>query len=280
MKRISLLFALAALMIASCTKPKPESRIYTTTDSSNSSTVEDTSFYIADLGDISIERLGISSVSFSVVHTNGIQKNVELSISGLPEKVTAEFLKIKGYTPFNTALEFDARFANAGKYPITITATPDKGEKKIYTISLNIEPFTEKECNNRFYAGGGSIALYPATYNMQDKEIHTNTRIFKNTISGKLTLFNVMLSHNPNAYSFVSPNNTSSSDYVVMNFSCDNGTFTIPEQTIRAYRTNPKDTVDFKISGSGQLDLDDNKYHITYATDSGTYKLVGWYSYK
>lgn len=283
MRKTPLVVLMAALAIGACNKPKTGSQIYqegTITDTTVVVNTPDTSFYVQGLTGIVLKKFGMNTLDFMSVHTDGIQRNVKLEVAGVPSNMKVELNNASGYTPFATTAMIDVRFLSAGVYPITLTATPDRGEAKVYTVNLRVDSCTSRECNDMFWSGLNSIMLTDTA----KEELNTNpTMFFQTQTNGMLYLRNLPMWYNSsNAQSYMTTNNTTNADMkhlVKFSFNCDNGEMMIPEQTVRAIRQAPLDTMMFKVSGKGMVDLENNYYMMTYSSDSATYHMEGVFNY-
>ncbi len=279
MKRRILLFALPAFALASCTKPKPESRIYTVGDTTPVTVnTPDTSFYVSGLASLTTFPLAQTTLPISVVHTDGIQRNVSLSVADLPENVKVKLSHFQGYTPFSSVISIDSRFATPGKYPIKVLAIPDTGKVKEYGLTLQIDTMSEKDCLFQVFGRMGQ----PAIFDMSGSRVGNLTAIFEySTINLKSYVRSLLLSYGTSQYdSYISYHGQNNLDGLIdMEVNCTNGQITIPTQTVKGIRTLPGDTLEFTISGNGQIDPENNTYDVTYITDSATYRMHGTFYY-
>lgn len=283
MKKLPLITLMAAIALGACNKPKTGSQIYTKGEMTDTTVVvntPDTSYYVSGLGGIVLNKFGKKSLSFSVVHTDGIQRNVKLEVAGAPANMKIEMSNNSGYTPFTSLLTFDTRFIAAGMYPITLTATPDKGETKVYTINVKVDSATSKESNDMFFSKIYGLKVLDTA----KEELPVATSFYQSNKNGDLFLRNVpMFWNTSSSQSYMTTGSTSAADMmhlVKFNFNSDNGEVSIPEQTVRAIRNLPTmDTIQFKVSGKGMIDLENEYYELNYMSDSASFKIEGSINY-
>lgn len=279
MRNIALLLIAVTIVITSCKREKQDiTSPLSPLDSARLFT--DTSYIISGVNDLKMPSYGIDSLNLSAHHTDGIQRRVKLSLSGLPENARSNFTTQSGYTPFNTQINMKMKFVKPGTYPLTLTAVPDIGNTKTFNVNLRVEEMEQNDCDALFaYNQLAGINLYDdkgtrlynfasyLTYDYQIKRIY---------------LLRLLLSadqHNTLSGSYVSTDNINvgveETDAVQLSINCNDGTLTIPPQSIRGIRQNPRDTLYFNVSGSGKINVENNTYDIIYKADAATYKLTG-----
>lgn len=128
---------LAVLCFAACKK-----------ESSNNNTPANNNYIINGVQNVNLKADSFAIIGLTVEYKQGTQGPVDLSVSGLPTGVTAEFNPTASGTPsFGTALTFDADSRVAGgTFPIKLNATSATMGNKSYDMNLVIE---EGPCWNR-----------------------------------------------------------------------------------------------------------------------------------
>jgi hypothetical protein len=86
---------------------------------------------------------GKGTLPLSVTLTSGTQETVALSLSGMPEKVTASFSAASGTPTYASVLTITSDNAKEGTYPITLTGTSASNVKKTVNFNLVIDKPTD-----------------------------------------------------------------------------------------------------------------------------------------
>ena len=142
MKKTCLLFSLAALMLAGCTK--------STTNNNTTVIAPLPAFTVNGIHDVSIRNSDFGSFAtnsylpLTIQYNDSTQETVTLSLSALPAGVTMDTTwATTGIPTFSTTLQFfdtTAAGATPGSYPMTLTATGSASAKRTYTFMLRILP--------------------------------------------------------------------------------------------------------------------------------------------
>lgn len=284
MRKITL-FLITVVTIAACKKKEDKTLVSPPVENPVIPEVIDTSYYLSGIKDIHAYPIGSFSMEFSGVHTDGIQRKLNLSLTGLPDKAEANFTMQTGFTPFSDKIDITTKFLSPGTYPISITSTPDKGEVKTYDVNLRVASMNTKDCDQLFLDAqppntvGNTIRCYDTNGNALDYSPYLQF----NPTTGELNLSRVILSYdatNP-IRSYLSLFNVTldNNKPVRLKVDCnDGGKLIIPEQVVTGYRAIQADTIEFNISGSGNINIDNRTWNITYTTDSSTFKLQGGFT--
>lgn len=164
------------------------------------------------------------SKSINVAFTSGDKTNINLSVSGLPKGLDAQF-SIKSGTPdFSSILEFTHNdFIIAGTYPIKIIGTADDGTEKSADFKLSINA----SCGE-FASGNYTTEV---TYTSSGESLN-NTQYRLATKP-----------ENPNRIYFYEGKNTKADFYADVD--CTTSTISIPTQT--------QNGSSLQFSGSGKM---------------------------
>lgn len=276
MRTIILLLIVSTTAITSCKKEK-QNTIAELSPEDSIRIYGDTTYYITGLTDYTMHPLDRQIISYLVEHNDGIQRKVDISLSGVPANVGATISKQSGYTPYSSSIELTTKFLPSGIYPVTVHAKPDIGNDKYYTINLTVEAVNKKECITEIMKYiGGNTNIYDKD---EQKILFDNTYPWYDHVNNIFYLNRALLAYDPvNTLlnSYTSPVSVSAPHQpIVMDFDCYTGMFSIPSQTIKGYKYATRDTLDFNISGSGTVDIDNGVYKIEYTTDSGSFVMKG-----
>lgn len=277
MKRISFaaMAAIALFTITSCQK--------------NANKVEgdfppDTTYTISGVTDVNAKTAGVAYTPISVTRNGNTERKISLSVEGLPGNIGWEFSNESGYPDFTSNLRLDMMFVAPGRYPFTIITTPEDGGKpKRYSSVAKVERMTAMECGQFFLngIGAGTAPGYLITKNTQGKTVYSNTSFYGNlnNDSFKIGVYNMLMEYNEDP-SLMYIANIGGQSVVNAVVSCDDGSVTIPVQTIyaRAYGGSP--VKEYTISGSGKIDALNESFNLTYTSEGGTYTLVSSFKYK
>lgn len=276
MKKVLLVFTLAAVTLGACNK-KQSTDVVTVTDTVYTSPKDttkpiDTSLTISGIKDVRTDVWGNVTLNVTVNRNSGAEQKVTMKVTGLPAKTKAEWSSVSGYTTFNTFLSVKSMFATPGVYPLTVTSETADGKTMDYNVNMMIDTPTTRECDEIFYmATNGALST---TDPLLDSIVATNTFIILNNMEGKLFLSNMILSWEQNnftkTYRTYMPG---SNEHVAISFDCNSGLIKIAEQDVTGRAFSGGSTKTFKIYGEGKIDVENNTYEITYITehdDNGT----------
>lgn len=126
MKKLSFLFAFALLALASCKK--------------NEGSQQPMTYMVNGITDISMFGTDVAGMGLSIEYRGPVQENVALSITGLPENVTAEFSTASGIPTFGTSVAITSQNAVAGTYPLKLVCKGSATGEKSYDLTLTIKP--------------------------------------------------------------------------------------------------------------------------------------------
>lgn len=235
MKRFYAVLLLLVLGAFSCTKSKTTVNNYTSLPGGNTP-----AFSVNGLSDITLTNLFSHSYTLyiNVTYQDSAQENVTLSLSGLPQGITMDTSWIhSGIPSFNTSITFydtTAAGATPGTYPITLTATTASGNKKFYTVNLNVLPMP-----TQFLGSYDSCFLYCGPTQMYSDSVYLDASI-------------------PNKIWFA---NFANSGHHVYGIISTGGQLTIPAQTFGANTysgsgsLSPVHVIDISISGSCAINM-------------------------
>lgn len=284
MKKLLLVFTIAAVISAGCAKKKitpiqPEVQtVYL--DTNMHMLPIDTSIVISGLSDMNTTPWGQFTLPLSIIRTTGPQQLLTMTITGLPNNTRHEWSSESGYPSFNTDLHLDMQFVKAGSYPLKISGRMENGRSKNYDVTLLVDSMTQRECNAKFYA-----YINPTFKTIEpliDSTIYENTNVYFH--EGKLLTGDIVLvfDYDPNNYYRMVT--ATVEDFLTMNMDCENGILTILPQEVVGYSQGGAGLKNFIVSGSGKIDLKTNAITINYTTtfdNNGTpatrnYTLVGY----
>lgn len=243
---------------------------------------EDTTYYIKGITDTTISSFGNLAISLNLIHHEGPQQRVELSIEGLPEKVTAKFSNIAGFPGFNTILNLKSSVAQPGLYKLKIKATAENGLQRTFYINLTIKD--DFNCN--------SLLVFKTTRfttKLKGDSVYHFTQ-FARTNGNPSTdfIFYLYLGH---YFGYGQTTSTITSMYDFTNVplyqvDCKKGTITIPHKTINVTLGNDTHTGkrQFTVWGDGVMNYETNTITITYAVHDylnqiNTYTMTGTFKY-
>lgn len=231
----------------------------------------DTSLTIAGIKDIRTTSWSEVSIPLIVSRNNGLEQKVTMTVNGVPANIKAEFSSVTGYTTFNTNLMLEIGFIAPGTYDLKIMSVSDNGKTKDYTIQLVIDSMTKKESITHFLSNISNTQLQ--TLDSADSIIYTQTIILNNTYENELYLRSLVLSFNTDLTKYFVSYIANSNFQVKLNVNLTEGTVTIPQQIVKGRSWAGNNTMDFIVSGTGKLDLENSTYSVTYETmydDNGT----------
>ena len=127
----------------------------------------DFNFAFAGLKDITLYQNDSISIPIEVIWIDGLQENVTLSSSGLPNGASLKFSTSSGVVNFTTNVTISASSALIGTYPISIIGTTSSGKVKNYTLNLTINPTQINTYNN--------ITLYVPTVDNTSKSFFASS---------------------------------------------------------------------------------------------------------
>ena len=129
MKNQILLLSLLAISFASCKKDdKAAPFVYT----------------INGVHDITMESTGTNFLALQLEHSSGTQQPVTISVSGLPNNVTATASPESGTPGFSTVVTFTAANADTGTYNVKVKGTTSGGSVKEYDLKLRITKLSKQ----------------------------------------------------------------------------------------------------------------------------------------
>lgn len=280
MKKLLLAASALALTFGACTKKESTVLPAPVTDTvyvdSGKAHRIDTSVIISGLSDIRLLNIGTSALNVDVMRTSGLEQKVAMSISGLPKNAIAKWGAPSGYTTFSTYLDVKAHFVKSGVYPLVISSITEKGKTKDYTVNLIVDSFTKKQCLQFI---GNRLSAASVTDPMLDSVVATFTSFTQDAMKGQLYLRNVVLDFSTTpSQNFLSYNPTNASFHIKVSFDCEDGSFTIPSQTVWG-RSTTGILKEYTISGKGTVDAANGTYTISYTTehlDSGATIVKGY----
>ncbi len=231
----------------------------------------DTSLTIAGIKDIRTTSWSEVSIPLIVSRNNGLEQKVTMTVNGVPANIKAEFSSVTGYTTFNTNLMLEIGFIAPGTYELKIMSVSDNGKTKDYTIQLVIDSMTKKESITHFLSNISNTQLQ--TLDSADSIIYTQTIILNNTYENELYLRSLVLSFNTDLTKYFVSYIANSNFQVKLNVNLTEGTVTIPQQIVKGRSWAGNNMMDFIVSGTGKLDLENSTYSVTYEAtydDNGT----------
>lgn len=265
-----------ALTFGACVKkqstPQPHLHQHEVDDSSNLELPVDTSLTISGISDIRTTVWGQNMLNLTVTRNSGLEQKVTMSVTGLPENAKAEFTAISGYTTFNTYLQINTVFTKPGIYPLVITSSSETGKTKDYNVNLIVDTPTKVECNEIFL--NAAVPTLSTTDLIIDSVVFTGTALLlNNTFDAELYLYNVVLSYDNNFTRHYRSFQSSNNYHVRIEFDCEKGILTIPDQDVSGRAISGGMLKTFSIRGEGSVDTENNTFEITYITehdDGGT----------
>ncbi|MCB0697354.1 MAG: hypothetical protein KDC07_08315 [Chitinophagaceae bacterium] len=290
MKKILVTLCLVVLFLGSCQKkqstilPPVTDTVYIDTTS-----IDTRSVIISELRDFSVPSWGTGSLTIAIKPKTGSGQKVDLSLSEPPAKANIKLSSASGFAPYNTDIIVESFFLKPGPHPLKITCKTSNKEVIEYTVNIVSDTITDSACYDRFYS------LIEKTIIVTDVLTESVVNHYTTNITiryysypyyiPELSLYinSIPLSLSSNAAkSYTSVNSSSLPGEVQFKINPGTGAITIDEQTVRG-RSVTSDYKDFKIKGTGQVDLLKNSYNITYTTtyvDSGntvttSYRLEG-----
>lgn len=125
----SILLFCIVLTISACSKKE-------------STTNGNTNFTINGIKDVTTPANIATTIDLEIQHQQGEQQTVDLSISGLPDKVMADFSTKSGIPSYTTSLTITPDYAAEGTYPLVITASSNAGSET-YNFNLVITAYND-----------------------------------------------------------------------------------------------------------------------------------------
>lgn len=267
MKNSLRLIAMSVILFTAC--KKEETSIIPETP-----TPPDTSYYINGLTDIQAFTFGGTNTYINIVKTTTDHRKINVSFSGYPPNVEAKASSTSGYPDFTTYLEMDYLFTPAGTYPFTITTQAEGNEPKEYKINIIVDTLEEENCQSLFtglYSGDDFQLTSNAPFPLPSQSAPFIRRSYNDE---KLYFWEMVVHHDSNStqqniyktVSAVTPNANPGTYHVLIDFDCQDGTITIPEQAVMAYGSNFARVDTFMVKGEGRVDVKAKRYTITYTS--------------
>lgn len=140
MKLYLAIAAVTLLAIGSCKKNEYDNNP-NTNPNTNPNAI---SYTVNGVSDVKVpSNGGKGTLSLSIALVSGTQETVTLSLSGVPDKVNAEFSSASGTPAFTSTLTLTSNNAAQGTYPITLTGTSASNVKKTVNFNLIVEKPTD-----------------------------------------------------------------------------------------------------------------------------------------
>lgn len=188
-------------------------------------------FVVNGVADQNLKANKSVTIPLEVVLKAGEQETVNLSLTGLPDKVTHEFSAVSGTLDFATNLTILADYAANGTYPLVLTATGTSGASKPYNFNLVIEDYEECAASMAgVYSGSSACNSQPGGINSYAVTINPNVT---NGIIIESTYYNNLHRN------------------VLATLDCETNSILVPE------RTDISSSLDtFTVKGSGKFSPD------------------------
>ncbi|WP_276134447.1 hypothetical protein [Polluticoccus soli] len=234
MRKAYLLIAAACVTFVACERK--------TTD--NTTVTLPVGYVLNNVSDITVERDSVATVTIMVDQAKGrVQENVNISITGLPNTVTAKITPENGTPTFESMITFKASDAAVpGTYPIKIVAKSESGSRE-YNVNLIVAPISE--CASKL------VGDFLATDQCDTNAATSDYSVTVSPVTGKPN--RIMMS------GFLSGTIGSTSGFFA-NLDCNNKTLTLPKQSIMFYQ----------VSGTGSYTKDTIKVNYTVMSSFDT----------
>ena len=204
MKKLTI-FALLACVISLGACSKSDDNNQTTNPTNNNQPISNTSNFIVNgVNDLTMTANDTKVMPLVIEYVEGDQEVVTLTVTGLPDKVSAKFSSESGTPTFNSVLEITTNYAQGGSYPITITAATATGKTKVLSFNLKIEGQTncrpniigvyryKEDCAGQTQTAGWEIKEHPddenSIYLPGDNTYITSLKGVLNCSKGTLTI--------------------------------------------------------------------------------------------
>lgn len=272
MKKSLLALTLFALLLGSCTK-----KTNVIPDPPAEEVKEDSTYIINGITDFTLGSLDSTWVYLEVDFRQGKQEKINLSIEGLPERVTTKFEPAAGIPGFTTTLMLKSIVAEPGTYPVKIIGTSTNGQKKTYEVNLVIKD--NFHCDS-FMAG--NLSSFKTYTDPAGDSISNYSYISAMSQPGgaMILYMNSMYLETVSGYPVFSGNfgMPNPSNEVILVVNCNSKTITIPEKTITAYTSMGPEQ--YTVSGTGMIDFDTKMVTINYTVMNSQnitmkYKMTG-----
>lgn len=231
---------------------------------------EDPTLSITTTEEIAMNNTDGTSMEVKIKYSGQGTPTVNMSISGLPDGVSATFDPQEGKGSFTTRVRFVADDLPAiAVYPVTITAAVGDGLSAQATTKLVING--EGDCNRFFIDHIHNQYPEMGTYvRDEDKVIWGGASFYYEQGTAELYLSNIRIGY---LMSGTDPRENKK-DVLVQTECADNGIY-IPEQRVVGYTRNQvtgeiyHDSI--TVSGEGRFNYTDKTYYINYQslTDGG-----------
>lgn len=254
------------IALYSCHKVEPYNATNTTTDN--------TQYSFAGLNNsVATTTADVLVLDMLVDNKIGAEEKVTLSISDVPESMSAVFQPADGIAPLPTTLTLMTRFTPPGQYKVKVGVLAEGRTREDKLVTINVEPKEELDCNEFFYKAANNTKVPIQTITGQGTSvIKDNTKVRINDQFNDLYLVNVITQYDASGIKhFVTDGNAG--QYMYFTVDCVKGTINVPLQFVGA--RSGSSTRSFQISGSGTIDMADNIYEINYTSDGVPYKLKG-----
>lgn len=141
MKKTLFLAFCASALLSACSKSDNSNPGTTTNTGGNNTTSQPDSsmqYIVNGLTDITINPTDSTYLALGVNLEKGTQEKVTLSVTGLPQNVSAGFSAPSGIPSFGTIITIKSQKATPGSYPIKFTGTTASGKVKSYDLNLKV----------------------------------------------------------------------------------------------------------------------------------------------
>lgn len=160
-------------------------------------------YRINGITDLKMQDGGGAFMELDLEYVGPVQERVSLSFSGLPQGVEAQFNNQSGTVPFNTWVLVGATGATPGTYPIKLLCNGSATGEHSYDLTLTISPTPCGEKLPGAYIGSGSCGGSFAS----NISFGFDNKLYIHNLGGTFITAEIKVN-------------------------CDNGTFTIPPQSV------------------------------------------------
>lgn len=252
MRKALLIIAATVFTLAACEKDPKTPKTDTTAQF-------DSSYIVNGVVDIKMDNADRASIALAISHVSGTQKQITLTLIGLPERTTAELMPASGTAPFGTELTINTNFTAPGTYALKLVATPENGTTNEYEFNLTVEG--KNECKKYFHSGvKNGFDVYPPGSNFAFEFSSDILFYFEQTdslfIMATLPMREPVSQQGPTTFLHWN-------EFVSLNVDCTDGNITIPAQTVEGMHPQTGDET-FTISGTGKLLISEKKFEIKY----------------
>lgn len=237
------LFALMVCLISLGACSKSDDNNQTANPTNNNQPISSTSnFTVNGVNDVTMTANDTKMMPLEIKHEEGDQEMVTLTVTGLPNKVSAKFSSDSGTPTFSSVLEITTNYAQGGSYPITITATTATGKTKVLSFTLKVEGQTNCRPN--------IIGQYKSVENCTGQQ-RTSVEIREDP---------------DNDNGIIIPGDYLYGQFLFAIIDCPNGSFTITKKTYNQ-RINSTQYAVWEFTGSGTFDEANGTMTYTITTE-------------